>query len=222
MHFEHLQLPCHRDHLVIPNLEEETMKKIGIRTLVASLALLGSSVASAVPLASGDYSGSHESPGFFDVIVNSATTTTANLTFDLLGYLTLDGFNGTYTDLFTLIVNGQEVFYGMFNMGGGGLSVAGGAAPATWSTITNDCAGYCTGNPGQGGSTHVSLPISLVTGENKITFSYSSLANPQGTGDEGWGLARYSVTAVPEPETYAMLLAGLGMVGVIGRRRRKI
>lgn len=29
-----------------------------------------------------------------------------------------------------------------------------------------------------------------------------------------------SVTAVPEPETYAMLLAGLGVVGVIARRRR--
>lgn len=30
-----------------------------------------------------------------------------------------------------------------------------------------------------------------------------------------------AVTAVPEPETYAMLLAGLGMMGVVGRRRRK-
>lgn len=29
------------------------------------------------------------------------------------------------------------------------------------------------------------------------------------------------VTAVPEPETYAMLLAGLGMIGFIGRRRRQ-
>lgn len=28
------------------------------------------------------------------------------------------------------------------------------------------------------------------------------------------------ITAVPEPETYAMLLAGLGIVGAVGRRRR--
>ena len=35
-------------------------------------------------------------------------------------------------------------------------------------------------------------------------------------GDSAW----YSPTpAVPEPETYAMLLAGLGLVGFIGRRR---
>jgi hypothetical protein len=29
------------------------------------------------------------------------------------------------------------------------------------------------------------------------------------------------VTAVPEPETYAMLLAGLGLVGYRAMRRRK-
>jgi hypothetical protein len=31
---------------------------------------------------------------------------------------------------------------------------------------------------------------------------------------------RISVTAVPEPETYAMMLAGLGLIGAIARRRR--
>lgn len=30
----------------------------------------------------------------------------------------------------------------------------------------------------------------------------------------------YSVTAVPEPETYAMLLAGLGVMGAVARRRK--
>lgn len=30
----------------------------------------------------------------------------------------------------------------------------------------------------------------------------------------------YRVTPVPEPETYAMMLAGLGLVGVVARRRR--
>ena len=33
---------------------------------------------------------------------------------------------------------------------------------------------------------------------------------------------RDSVPAVPEPETYAMLLAGLGLLGFIARRRKKI
>jgi hypothetical protein len=30
----------------------------------------------------------------------------------------------------------------------------------------------------------------------------------------------FSITAVPEPETYAMLLAGLGMIGFVARRRK--
>lgn len=33
--------------------------------------------------------------------------------------------------------------------------------------------------------------------------------------------AATAVTAVPEPETYAMLLAGLGLMGVIARRRKQ-
>ncbi|MDO9197684.1 FxDxF family PEP-CTERM protein [Rhodoferax sp.] len=33
--------------------------------------------------------------------------------------------------------------------------------------------------------------------------------------------AQFTVTAVPEPETFAMLLAGLGLVGALARRRNK-
>jgi hypothetical protein len=33
-------------------------------------------------------------------------------------------------------------------------------------------------------------------------------------------LATFTVTAVPEPETYAMLLSGLGLMGVVVRRRK--
>jgi hypothetical protein len=60
----------------------------------------------------------------------------------------------------------------------------------------------------------------LLAGQNTIKFSYLSLL-PQGKRDEGWGVGSYEVTAVPEPETYAMLLAGLGLVGAMARRRRK-
>ncbi|MBK7006396.1 MAG: choice-of-anchor C family protein [Burkholderiales bacterium] len=38
-------------------------------------------------------------------------------------------------------------------------------------------------------------------------------------GAYGSALDNISVTAVPEPETYAMLLAGLGVMGAIARRR---
>ena len=46
-----------------------------------------------------------------------------------------------------------------------------------------------------------------------------------GLGSERVALGFYAVAnaaLVPEPESYAMLLAGLGVVGVIARRRRRI
>ena len=32
--------------------------------------------------------------------------------------------------------------------------------------------------------------------------------------------SNFRVTLIPEPETYALMLAGLGVVGLIARRRR--
>ncbi len=44
----------------------------------------------------------------------------------------------------------------------------------------------------------------------KLTFS----------NDTAMGFDNFSVTAVPEPETYALMLAGLGVVGFMARRRK--
>jgi hypothetical protein len=55
----------------------------------------------------------------------------------------------------------------------------------------------------------------------------ASATNPSSFGDIAGATATFShlawiraVTAVPEAQTYAMLLAGLALVGVVGRRRR--
>ena len=41
------------------------------------------------------------------------------------------------------------------------------------------------------------------------------------TANEGSGTTSlFSITPVPEPETYAMLLAGLSLIGLAARRRR--
>ena len=49
-------------------------------------------------------------------------------------------------------------------------------------------------------------------------FTYSVATNADGTGTA----TLYAIHPVPEPETYAMLLAGLGLMGVMVKRRTRV
>ncbi|MET0517488.1 MAG: FxDxF family PEP-CTERM protein [Burkholderiaceae bacterium] len=60
-----------------------------------------------------------------------------------------------------------------------------------------------------GAGTYVIKASGLLSGPGQI----------QGTGFVG---ASYSVSAVPEPESYALLLGGLGVVGLLAYRRRQV
>lgn len=55
-----------------------------------------------------------------------------------------------------------------------------------------------------------------------VTLRVSNVIPQSFTGPAGFGIDDVSlqVTSVPEPETYAMMLAGLGLVGYAARRRR--
>ena len=74
--------------------------------------------------------------------------------------------------------------------------------------------------------TNLAGGLPALTGSGS-SFSFSNLAAgtyrlaASGSVD-GFGAAfgGYTVTAVPEPETFAMLLAGLGLMGTIARRRK--
>jgi len=57
----------------------------------------------------------------------------------------------------------------------------------------------------------------LNLGDGTVDFSGAYLAYKTPAGE---GFGSYTVSAVPEPESYALMLAGLGCVGLLARRRR--
>jgi hypothetical protein len=136
-----------------------------------------------------------------------------NITFEIQGYLSLDGSN-CCTDTFSFYNDSDLLFQGTFNLGGGGTDIV--FANPNGATFSATNFGFYNG-----GLLNVSIPVNFTAGNHILTFDYSG--SFQGLGDEGWGLNSVTVegvAAVPEPETYAMLLAGLGLLGFTASRRR--
>jgi len=53
-------------------------------------------------------------------------------------------------------------------------------------------------------------------------YSIKASGTVGGTGPFAYIGAQYSITAVPEPEAYTLMLAGLGVVGFVATRRRRM
>lgn len=90
----------------------------------------------------------------------------------------------------------------------GGPSVTGALRNGSWVAAFND---------GRNGAY-------TLTGNTDYTVTIAgiTLANVPGNfGLVSVNTLNGSVVAVPEPETFAMLLAGLGVVGMVSRRRKK-
>ncbi|SIO46188.1 PEP-CTERM protein-sorting domain-containing protein [Bradyrhizobium erythrophlei] len=155
---------------------------------------------------------------------NSSAPTTA-LSFTLDGYRSLDGHN-FYEDDFTLKLNGNVIFEGTFNLGGG--------SNTSQAVVISSVGGVTLGNPTSNGlvvgfnggqETFSFASLALNGGLNTLEFHYSSLPQPnhagfQGLGDEGWGVEKVNVSAVPETSTWAMMILGFAGVGFMAYRRR--
>lgn len=149
-------------------------------------------------------------------LVSAAAVQAATFNIGALGntYTNTVDVQGTFDDTYTFSLPGS--FSGVtggyigFDFDGSGLN--------TFLTVGQ-------GTPGAG--LMVSLPINSTLGGVDVasyqsTFSLTSGGSYWFKLSGSGGLASYTVTLapVPEPETYALLLAGLGLMGAVARRRQ--
>ena len=185
--------------------------KLNILITGVAWALLGTAASAATLFTQDTPTGALTSPG--SVSYQFEANAGAGLTsFTLNGYASLDGEGNGYTDVFTLSLNGTGILSGSYNLGGGGYDI-------TYFAPVGSSVSISTPGSWAGGTGLFSVPLALTTGTNTLTLSYSG--NAQGLGDEGWGVSNLSVTGgVPEPATWALLVAGFGFVGASLRRQR--
>ena len=204
-----------------------------LKLSAAAVALAVASQASAAviytnPLLSGP-TATGTSVGFS---ATSPSAGPATFSFNLNGFVTIDGINA-YEDDFSLLLNGAPILTLSYNLGGGGTN-------AIFTNTAGAVVSYATpASLFNGGSLLVSFAnLALVAGTNTFSFAYASPtgaalggsgphAGPQSIGDEAWGISNVllstitSISAVPEPTTWAMVLTGFGAAGVSLRARRK-
>jgi hypothetical protein len=85
-----------------------------------------------------------------------------------------------------------------------------GWAPSQALTVT----GYLAGNQ------VATASFTLDQSYQQIVLNFSGVDSVRITSTSNTLIDDISVNAVPEPETYAMLLAGLGVIGLLRRKRR--
>ena len=146
----------------------------------------------------------------------AGAATGAMLSLDLGIIDSWDGFNCCGPDFFNVKVDGVTVFSQIFDSFG---------VPTLHSALVTKAYGVGLGfNSWNDGAYLLTLGLgNLAAGAHSIKFFASG--GWQAGFDESWGIDNVLVTGnfsnpIPEPETYALMLAGLGVVAAVARRRR--
>ncbi len=126
-----------------------------------------------------------------DIVSSSATLTLdASATLGVGSVSFLWGSPDAYNDLWIGTVGGGVYEFNSLTLGLAGMTFNGEGESARYVTFTTDD------------------PLDGI-----VSLSFGSTSN-------AFEASNFSVTPVPEPETYALMLAGLGVVGFMARRRR--
>lgn len=185
-----------------------------------ALALAAAPASAAILLSEPGVSEYRPTPGSYTFFFDAGADGAGSIDFGLIGRGTIDGQGaacdiGDCGDVFTLILNGSDIFQGAFRMGGPGSNAILYAPDGATVTATS-------GALGAGGSVLAFLPVQLRAGMNNLTFVYTGA--DEGMDDEAWAIADLVVrdsltTAVPEPATWALTIGGFGLAGAMLRRR---
>jgi hypothetical protein len=133
-----------------------------------------------------------------------------------------DHFGSAYDGFqYTILGNNDGITYTpLFNA----LTVLGGGEPFTLGNFTGTAPttvdNVLVGSPGSQGQTGYIADFTFATAYQFYEFGASTVAIQSGNNDQELS-AVGNLAPIPEPETYALLLAGLGAIGFMGRWRGK-